>query len=267
MRAPVEWTPRDTAAMIATPTATDDKYSRGVLGVVTGSDTYPGAAVLGVDAALATGVGMVRYLGPERPTALVLQSCPEVVTQPGRVQAWLAGSGAGADRTSLWDDVVTDAVPAVLDAGALSLVHEVAGPSVLTPHHRELARLMDLDTEWVASHPARAASEAAASLASVVLLKGNSTLVATPGGELIACPPASPWLATAGTGDVLAGILGALVATHARELHDDERMLARVAASASVIHAEAASRASAGGPFTVRALIAAIPAAVAGFLA
>jgi hydroxyethylthiazole kinase-like uncharacterized protein yjeF len=270
MHDPVHWTARDAADMIARPSATDDKYTRGVLGVATGSERYPGAAVLGVSAALATGVGMVRYLGHDRPTALVLAACPEAVVEAGRVQAWLAGSGmdeAAADAPDLQHHVA-EGLPTVLDAGALSLARRATAPTVITPHARELARLLDVDPGEVTADPQRAAAGAAASLGVVVLLKGSSTVVASPDGALIACDPATPWLATAGTGDVLAGILGALVATHAADLESgDERMLARLAASASVIHAAAASRASAGGPFTVSALVEAIPATVAGLLA
>ncbi|MCW4386615.1 NAD(P)H-hydrate dehydratase [Salinibacterium sp. SYSU T00001] len=275
MNAPDEWTPERAARMIARPSAESDKYSRGVLGIVTGSDEYPGAAVLGVSAALATGVGMVRYLGPERPAGLVLAACPEVVTAAGRVQAWLAGSGmssassSSSTSSSAVEHLVGDGLPVVLDAGALDLVHDVRSRAVLTPHHREFARLRDLDPAEVTADPARCAREGAASLGAVVLLKGHRTLVAAPDGHLIECPPASPWLATAGTGDVLAGILGALLATHSEALEADEggRMLAQLAATASVVHALAAERASAGGPMTTRALIEAIPATIAGLLA
>src|SRR5688572_29932419 len=90
------WTVEDTGHALRRPTAADDKYSRGVLGVRTGSDAYPGAAVLGVDAAWRTGVGMVRYVGADRPTALVLARRPETVAVDGRVQAWLIGSGTDA---------------------------------------------------------------------------------------------------------------------------------------------------------------------------
>jgi len=89
------WTAEDAAALVAVPGDGDDKYTRGVLGVITGSTLYPGAAVLGVEAALRTGVGMVRYLGPERPSSLVLSRRPEVVTADGRVQAWLIGDRHG----------------------------------------------------------------------------------------------------------------------------------------------------------------------------
>ena len=90
------WTVQDAARVLRRPTAPDDKYSRGVLGIRTGSDQYPGAAVLGVEAAWRTGLGMVRYLGPSVPTSLVLQRRPETVTADGRVQAWLIGSGTDA---------------------------------------------------------------------------------------------------------------------------------------------------------------------------
>src|SRR3982751_3786461 len=131
--------PRDAREWIAVPGPDDDKYSRGVVGFVTGSARYPGAAVLGVEAALHTGVGMVRYLGPGRPTRLVLQRRPEAVTTEGRVQAWVLGSGQDAterdDATrDLLDTALAQDVPVVLDSGALDLVDRAAGPRVLTPH-------------------------------------------------------------------------------------------------------------------------------------
>ena len=76
------WTAEDAREWIAVPTADDDKYSRGVLGVITGSHDYPGAAVLGVEAAARTGVGMVRYTGPRAVGVMVLARRPEIVTSP-----------------------------------------------------------------------------------------------------------------------------------------------------------------------------------------
>jgi NAD(P)H-hydrate repair Nnr-like enzyme with NAD(P)H-hydrate dehydratase domain len=150
------WTPRDAADWIAVPADDDDKYSRGVLGVVTGSDQYPGAAVLGVEAALHTGVGMLRYLGPERAASFVLHRRPEAVTSPGRVQAWLLGSGI--DPATL-DGVTTDrfqvaaesGLPLVLDAGALSLREQTSAPIVLTPHFRELAKASGPEVDEIAA--------------------------------------------------------------------------------------------------------------------
>ncbi|MBU4465924.1 MAG: NAD(P)H-hydrate dehydratase, partial [Actinobacteria bacterium] len=96
----VTWSVADASRALRNPTNADDKYSRGVVGIRTGSDAYPGAAVLGVEAAWRTGIGMVRYLGPDRPTALVLHRRPETVTADGRVQAWVIGSGTDAAHRS-----------------------------------------------------------------------------------------------------------------------------------------------------------------------
>ena len=264
------WTSDDTAACIAVPSEDDDKYRRGVLGVLTGSDRYPGAAVLGVEAALRTGVGMVRYAGPSRAGDLVLQRRPEAVTDVGRVQAWLIGSGTDAsDRDDDVARTISDAlgqeVPVVLDGGALDLHSEASGPVVITPHHRELAQLRGLDREAVEADPGRAAVEAADELGVTVLLKGHTTHVAGPGIRL-AVSAAPTWLATAGAGDALGGILGALVATHADEIAADERMTARLAAAAAWLHGAAAARASAGGPFTILDLAAAVPATIAALV-
>src|SRR3954447_6883777 len=101
------WTLDDAAGVLRMPTATDDKYSRGVVGLRTGSEAYPGAAVLGVEAAWRTGVGMVRYLAPPGAARMVLASRPETVTAHGRVQPWVtasgpeAAAGSAADTTAL----------------------------------------------------------------------------------------------------------------------------------------------------------------------
>jgi len=264
-----EWTPGDAAARIAIPSEHDDKYSRGVLGVITGSSMYPGAAVLGVEAALRTGLGMLRYLGPARAADLVLQRRPEVVTADGRVQAWLMGSGMDhVERESVAEmtEALEQPVPVVLDGGALDLHDRAEGPVVITPHFGELARLMGADKAAVAADPAGWARRTADDLGVTVLLKGHTTYVAGPGISLSA-RSAPVWLATAGAGDALAGILGALVATHAREIADDRQELARLAATAAVVHGLAATRASAGGPLTILDLAAAVPATIAAMLA
>ena len=254
-------------ALVSVPTERDDKYSRGVLGVITGSDQYPGAAVLGVEAALRTGVGMVRYLGPQRASDLVLARRPEAVAGSGRVQAWLIGSGT--DHASFADPAADEAMaqglPTILDGGALALHTQRTGPLVITPHYRELARVLAVPVDEVADDPASWAVKAAEMLRVTVLLKGHTTFVAGPGIHL-SVQGAPTWLATAGAGDALAGILGALVATHSNEIAEDERMLARLAATASLIHGLAAQRASQGGPFTVLQLCEAIPATVVQLL-
>ena len=262
-----EWTPVDAAGYVKTPTTTDDKFSRGVLGVITGSDEYPGAAVIGVEAALRTGLGMVRYLGPRRAEDLVLAQRPEAVLGQGRVQAWLIGSGTAAEgyASNDADFAMTQGVPTVLDAGALALANARTGPVVITPHYRELGRLIEIDPAQIAADPGAWAVRAAEQLGVTVLLKGHTTYVAGPGIALVA-RSAPTWLATAGAGDALAGILGALVATHASEIESDEGMLARLAATASVIHGLAADRASAGGPLTVMDLAAAVSPTIAELL-
>jgi hydroxyethylthiazole kinase-like uncharacterized protein yjeF len=269
------WTPSDAAGHVAIPGNDDDKYTRGVLGIITGSTQYPGAAVLGVEAALRTGVGMVRYLGPERASDLVLARRPEAVTGNGRVQAWLIGSGmadaGGGESSDAVKDAVAQQVPFVLDGGALDLHSQTTGRTVITPHFRELATVLGGDKDRmvaeIAADPAGAAVKAADTLGLTVLLKGHTTYVAGPGGIRLAASSGPSWLATAGSGDALGGVLGALVATHAGEITDDESLLARLAATASVLHGLAGERASNGGPMTVLDLAAALPATIASLIA
>jgi hydroxyethylthiazole kinase-like uncharacterized protein yjeF len=267
------WTIQDAASVLRRPTAADDKYSRGVLGVRTGSDAYPGAAVLGVEAAWRTGVGMVRYLGASAPTSLVLQRRPETVTVDGRVQAWLIGSGTdAADRpdadTAALRGILASALPVVVDAGALDLVPAATAPLVVTPHRREHERLRALLglTEGAPTTDAeRAASalETAAALGATVVLKGFVTVVAAPDGWVTTVSAGTPWLATAGTGDVLAGAIGAVVA--AAQSGDE---LGALAATGVWLHGRAGSIAAgvlgeAGGPITALDVAAALPRAVA----
>ncbi|MEY3663570.1 MAG: hypothetical protein RI919_1086 [Actinomycetota bacterium] len=231
------------------PQSGDDKYSRGVVGFVTGSERFPGAAILGVTAAMRTGVGMVRHVAATTVTKLLLEVRPEVVAGFGRAQAWVLGSGVPVDDELQVANILEAAsqnCPLVIDAGALEVVdYSSLAPQtcILTPHAGELARLLDrfgkhfdLDYEAVVA--------AAAITNQVVMLKGNTTLIADPHGEVRAVGPNSPALATAGTGDVLAGILGSLLATNA----DGETDLLDIAELAVHIHSEAAMRAAEAGP-------------------
>ncbi|MFM6992228.1 MAG: NAD(P)H-hydrate dehydratase [Rhodoferax sp.] len=261
------------------PIAQDHKYSRGVLGVVTGSRHYPGAAVLSTSAALATGVGMVRFFPTSDLATLVLQRSPEVVIAPGKVNAWLLGSGVpspGARSVSAWlrhrqmQVAHGNAAPTVLDAGGLHLAGSLQAPTLITPHAGELARLltsrgMPTSAQAIIADPHQWAVRAQQSLAVTVLLKGASTVVAGP-GIAITLPIATPWLATAGTGDVLAGIAGALVAARHAEFESQPTLLARVAATAAYLHANAAAVASAGAPLTGTSLIDAIGEALRALL-
>lgn len=381
------WSEALAAAELRVPGPSDDKYRRGVLAVRTGSSAYPGAAVLGVEAAWRTGIGLLRYepplddpaprFGLPTPATAVLAVRPETVfgAPPGaRTDAWLIGSGvdpallSAAERAVL-AQVLSGTSPIVADAGALEIAacaraggarsrgarfggaHSGgacsdgarsdgarsgapsganAPPLILTPHAGEFAALwaalemgplpraaggsgsreFDAPTVLPSGAPwpseactahgtgtlppddARHASEAgtpppsgtstahgagtrppsdaspapeaggprltealgvraeaAATLASrigaTILLKGSTSLCATPSGEVFASGPATPWLATAGTGDVLAGILGSLVASRSEEVRENPDLLGPLGATAAHLH-DAAARIAAG---------------------
>ena len=274
-----EWGVTEAARFIRVPAASDDKYRHGVLGVVTGSSAYPGAAALGVDAAYATGVGMVRFLGGADVAEHVLHRRPETVTVDGRVQAWLLGSGtewmsvdaAATDNTAaIVERVLDSGEPTVLDAGALPLAGRASGITIVTPHHAECARLLNVTREEVDADPLRAAATLADRHSVIVVLKGHVTLVVSPAksGERFARQLTAPttWLATAGTGDVLAGIVGALLATHAEDLGQSSAHAGPLAATAVLIHGLAAVRAGSGGPFGASDIAAHLGAVIAGIL-
>ncbi|WP_459547965.1 NAD(P)H-hydrate dehydratase [Nocardia sp. X0981] len=250
------------------PDADDDKYTQGVTGVHAGSATYPGAAVLCTGAAVAATSGMVRYAGTA--AEQVLARYPEVVavTDPaaaGRVQAWVFGPGSGTDRAArdrLAEILATD-LPVLVDADGLTLlagepelVRGRRAPTVLTPHAGEFARLTGHEPG-----PDRVAAvrDLAAAWQVTVLLKGRATLVATPGREVLVNEAGGSWAATAGAGDVLAGVIGALLAAG--------REPAWAAAAAARAHALAANLAArAGGrvaaPISAGPLLRYLPAAV-----
>lgn len=264
------WEADDARRVLRFPTARDDKYSRGVVGVRTGSRRFPGAAVLGVEAAWRTGVGMVRYLGPGRPTRLVLARRPETVTVSGRVQAWVIGSGTAADdrtdeETAVLRRILGSAAPVVVDAGALDLALGAEAPIVVTPHAGEHARLRErLGLDPATAAQPGSAAETARGLDAVVLLKGATTVVAAPDGWECRIPAPTFWLATAGTGDVLAGVAGALAA--GAVAHALPVSLAEAVATAAWLHGHAAKRASdavGGGPITALDVAEHLPSIVA----
>ena len=271
-----KWTVKDAAKCIITPSDLDHKYSRGVLGVITGSARFPGAAVLTTSAASATGLGMIRFHSSSGLAHLVLHSTPSVVVQPGKVTAWLVGSGIEAKKYSdittwlrhRWFKLTTmQSVPTVLDAGALHLAGSLEQPTLITPHSGELSKLMiargvQVTPEAIEGDPKKWVQSAAETLGVTVLLKGSTTYVAND-SFLIQLPVATPWLATAGTGDVLAGIIGALVATNTVEILNDYNHLAFVAATGALIHARAADAASNGGPINAEVIVEQIPRVIA----
>ena len=154
-------------------------------------------------------------------------------------------------------------VPTVLDAGALSLAGKLQQPTLITPHAGELARLLashsiTVSPESIEADPTTWALKAAQLLDVTVLLKGSHTVVAQ-SDRVISLPQATPWLATAGTGDVLAGIIGALVATNYIEILNSPQRLADVAAAGAYIHNQAALLASSGAPISASQIIDQIP--------
>ncbi|BBX84187.1 NAD(P)H-hydrate dehydratase [Mycolicibacterium aubagnense] len=251
------------------PHPSDDKYSQGVKGVLAGSATYPGAAILSTGAAVAATSGMVRYAGTAH--AEVVSHWPEVIavsdpTTAGRVQAWVVGPGVGTDaagdealRFALATDlpVIVDADALTLLAADLDLVIDRTAPTVLTPHAGEFARL--------AGHPpgpdrVGAARALADRLGATVLLKGNVTVIAEPDGPTYLNPAGQSWAATAGSGDVLSGIIGALLAAGIAP--------GEAAAMAAFVHARAAGLAAADpgprpAPTSALRILAHVRAAVA----
>jgi NAD(P)H-hydrate repair Nnr-like enzyme with NAD(P)H-hydrate dehydratase domain len=169
--------------------------------------------------------------------------------------------------------ILAGTAPVVVDAGALDLAQDATAPLVLTPHAGELAALrerlglepradLDGDDRRIAE-----AEETASAVGAVVLSKGARTVIAAPGAESIVVGDSPAWLSTAGTGDVLAGILGAMIAAN------PERPLARTAAAAAWLHAAAAARASGardgavGHPIVAMDVAEALPATIAELIA
>ncbi|WP_232663798.1 NAD(P)H-hydrate dehydratase [Pseudonocardia sp. TRM90224] len=245
------------------PGPTDDKYTQGVVGIAAGSATYPGAAVLATGAAVLATSGMVRFAGSA--AAGVGATWPEVVAsgtidEAGRTQAWTVGPGIGTDDAgrAVLAAVIDRDVPLCVDADAITLLGQHADlrdavrdrPVVITPHDREFARIAG----EVGDDRIGAARRAAADLGVTVLLKGNATVVADPDGRVLVHPSTSSWAATAGSGDVLSGIIGALLAAGLDPWW--------AAGCATYVHGLAAQLAAAGAPAPASRLQAAVPGAI-----
>jgi hydroxyethylthiazole kinase-like uncharacterized protein yjeF len=269
------WTAKDSKKHIIVPSELDHKYSRGTLGVITGSAQFPGAAVLTSRAAFATGLGVLRFHSSSGLAHLVLHAAPEALVQPGKVDAWLSGSGVSdkkyGDYTTWlrhrWFKLMSaQSVPTVLDAGALDWAGKLTQPTLITPHAGELAKLLtkrgvNVSSEAIEADPKKWSMIAAEKLGVVVLLKGSITYVAAK-DLLLELPKATPWLATAGSGDVLSGIIGALIATNYIEILNDKNNLARVAATGAFIHNNAALLVSKDAPISATSIIRFIPEAI-----
>ncbi len=240
----------------ALPSAQGHKYTRGVVGIAAGSDQYPGAAHLVVAGAQSATAGMVRFLGSESLGARVVDRAPEVVLAPGRVQSWVVGPGGGAEAGERLATALASGVPTVIDADALAgLPAGFDVPVVLTPHAGELAGMLDGSRDAIEADPLAAVTAAAERWSCTVLLKGPRTLVATPGLATRVNLTGTPWLGTAGSGDVLAGLIGALLAS-GLATHD-------AASLGAFLHGRAAERM--GGPLTARDIAATLPKMITEF--
>ncbi|AOS65752.1 NAD(P)H-hydrate dehydratase [Actinoalloteichus hymeniacidonis] len=254
----------DLARAWPVPGPDDDKYSQGVVGVAAGSAVYPGAAVLVTSAAVRATSGMVRYAGPA--ADVVRDHWPEAivtgtVADAGRVQSWTVGPGIGTGDSGrdVLRQVLRAGVPTCVDADAITLLAQNENlwderdpdtPLVLTPHAGEFARLVGpVRADRVAS-----VRRAAATFDAVVLLKGKTTVIAAPDGRVLVDQARGSWAATAGSGDVLSGLIGALLASGL-----DPWLAAGYAAA---MHSSAAELAARGAPIGASALSAAIPAAI-----
>jgi hydroxyethylthiazole kinase-like uncharacterized protein yjeF len=284
----------DIAGLLPQPGAESDKYRRGVVGVLAGSDRFGGAVVLATGGAVRGGAGMVRVVTAPVPVAAVRQAWPEAVltTYPddpgwdligsvGRVQAWVAGPGMGTspDAVARLTAIVRTDLPVLVDADGLTILSQYPGllprpaPTLITPHAGELARLLGAEAAAVEARRLEHAGRAARQLGVTVLLKGSTTVVADPaGGPVLVNPTGTPWLATAGTGDVLSGLAGALLAQGLPP--------AQAGLAAAYLHGVAARLAAAGpagertetagpgeAPIGAHDVITALPAAIRGVTA
>lgn len=253
----------DVAALLPHPSPESDKYRRGVVGIAAGSARYPGAAVLAVAGALRGGAGAVRYVGPAADA--VLTRFPETLVsdkgprKAGRVQAWVTGPGAGDDAAPVAEALSTD-VPVLLDADGLRLADRDAvrartAPTLMTPHAGEAAALLGVSREEVESARLTAVRGLARGYHATVLLKGSTTLIATPDDDtpVRVNPTGTPWLATAGSGDVLSGLAGSLLAAGLSPLD--------AASAAAYLHGLAGRYAANGAPTIAQDVADAIPAA------
>ncbi|MGW2703428.1 NAD(P)H-hydrate dehydratase [Streptomyces sp. NPDC001340] len=252
----------DVARLLPLPAAESDKYRRGVVGIAAGSARYPGAAVLAVSGALRGGAGAVRYVGPA--AQAVIARFPETLVsdqgpaKAGRVQAWVVGPGAGDDAATV-AEVLSAEVPVLLDADGLRLAERNAvrgrmAPTLMTPHAGEAAALLGVPREEVEGARLASVRELAAVYRATVLLKGSTTLVADSGGGAVRVnATGTGWLATAGSGDVLSGLAGSLLAAGLSALD--------AGSVAAYLHGLAGRFAAAGAPAGAHDVAARIPEA------
>lgn len=224
------------------------KGDNGRLLMITGSSQYPGAGILSTLGALNAGCGLLTHWWPEELRQLLLQWAPEAMPKPrSQPVSWdgfnavVLGSGLGEQAELLCGDVLRNCpLPKVVDADALTLVRSLSREQreslVLTPHPGELSRLMDRSVKSLEEDRVESALEAARELGCTVCFKGAPTVTASPEGKAYINGSGNPVLAQGGTGDVLAGMLGAYLAYGLPHLE--------AAACAAFIHGRAADLAA-----------------------
>ncbi len=272
------------ADFLTPPSDADYKYSRGVVGVVAGSAHYRGAALLATGAARYGNAGMVRFVERDQHLAtMVVQQFWDVVVAQGfddpRVTGWIIGPGMGTDDEALRTlvELLETSTPVVIDADALRLLAhanarealraraDAGGITVLTPHEGEFTGLGFELARGAQSDRRAAAAHAAATLGSVVVLKGPGTITAAPSGVTYIDVCGGAELGTAGSGDVLSGFMGAMVASvsaQRRQLNLDQT--AEIAAAAVAVHGQAGALAARqGAPVTARDILSSLPGAIA----
>jgi ADP-dependent NAD(P)H-hydrate dehydratase / NAD(P)H-hydrate epimerase len=243
----------------------DDKYHAGSVLVVGGAPGMTGAVCLAAEAAFRADAGYVAVAVPEsslpavevRLLEPVKRTWPKARAAAERAGAVAIGPGLGrdADAKRLRDELLDELeLPLVLDADGLHELEPGAwGPrAVLTPHAGELARLLGEESEWVDAHRLEAARRVVDRFGCVCLLKGAGTIIAAPGEGMLVCDAGPPSLATAGTGDVLTGIVVAFLAKGL-----EPRLAAAAAATAHVL---AAARIAYPAGMVASDLIAELPA-------
>ncbi|MFJ6417497.1 NAD(P)H-hydrate dehydratase [Paeniglutamicibacter sp. NPDC091659] len=269
------------------------KYQRGVLGLFAGSPRYPGAAVLTARAATSSGLGLLRTMVPEQVAPAMAGAVPEAVPlspqeltallthsrrndreSAKRIGAWAVGPGLDdtPDNRNTLAQILAADTPCVVDAGALGMLEpgENHQLRILTPHTGELHTLLSkagvrVSATDIAEDPVRWARWAAVAYDCVILLKGSATICTAPDGYTLIVHAATPDLATAGSGDVLTGLLGTLVAATRFPAKESEanlmHRLTDIAASGALIHAHAGALAALEGTLSAVDLLRALPRA------
>lgn len=240
-----QWDDTELTQFFPQPLPTDHKYSRGVCGIVAGSPEYPGAAILATSAAARTGCGMAKFFGPESLRFHIAGQVPEAVTSSEStdgavVSAWLLGPGAvGDERRADIVHALASGRPALIDAAALEPTAQwvvdqgkLTPAHLLTPHVGELVRLLtwlyalapekweeetglgEPSKEAIGKDPLAWTKLAARITGATVMLKGNTAWISTPDGQSFSYRARTSWLATAGSGDTLSGIIASILAQY-----------------------------------------------------